>query len=149
MWSNGDILVSDDYTLLQYIGKGIDDDTFSGVVLESDYWKKGKISSGWCIGAFTLATQENIPKKWHKYLINKNKEYSIRSSEKYKYSEEFLSKKFKIIEDRGGVCLIELINTKIVIRTIIPKFDIEELNYTIRGEEYSYILSNFLKEENK
>lgn len=149
MWSNGDILVSDDYTLLQYIGKGIDDDTFSGVVLESDYWEKGKISSGWCIEAFTLATQENIPKKWHKYLIDKNKEYSIRNSERYKYSEEFLSKKFKIIEDRGGVCLIELINTKIVIRTIIPKFDIEELNYTIRGKKYSDILSNFLKEENK
>lgn len=152
MWSIGNILISGIGTLVQYLGEGYNEDSFSGIVLESEHWEKGTIDNGWNINGFTLATIENTPSKWHKYLIDKDKEYSIRNGEKYKYSEEFLYKKFKIVEDLGDICLIELINTKIEIRTFIPKFDIKELNNCdelkeAKGNAYSQILSNILKEE--
>lgn len=150
MFKKDEILISKDKgIIIRYDGIGDDEETFAGTVIKSVIWEEGEQDTCWILENFTLATVENTPKEWHKYLIDKDREYSIRGSEKYKYSEEFLSKKFKIIEDRGSVCLIELINTRIVIRTIIPKFDIEELNDTIRGKEYSDILSNFLREENK
>lgn len=150
MFKKDEILISKDKgIIIRYDGIGDDEETFAETVIKSVIWEEGEQDTCWILENFTLATKENTPKEWHKYLIDKDREYSIRGSEKYKYSEEFLSKKFKIIEERGGVCLIELINTKIVIRTIIPKFDIEELNDTVRGKEYSDILSNFLREENK
>lgn len=150
MFKRDEILISKDKgIIIRYDGIGDDEETFAGTVIKSVIWEEGEQDTCWILENFTLATKENTPEEWHKYLIDKDREYSIRGREKYKYSEEFLSKKFKIIEDRGSVCLIELINTKIVIRTIIPKFDIEELNDTIRGKEYSDILSNFLREENK
>lgn len=150
MFKKDEILISKDKgIIIRYDGIGDDEETFAGTVIKSVIWEEGEQDTCWILENFTLATEENTPEEWHKYLIDKDREYSIRGSEKYKYSEEFLSKKFKIIEDRGSVCLIELINTKIVIRTIIPKFDIKELNDTIRGKEYSDILSNFLREENK
>jgi hypothetical protein len=148
MFKKDEILISKDKgIIIRYDWIGDDEETFAGTVIKSVIWEEGEQDTCWILENFTLATKENTPKEWHKYLIDKDREYSIRGSEKYKYSEEFLSKKFKIIEDRGSVCLIELINTKIVIRTIIPKFDIEELNDTTRGKEYSDILSNFLREE--
>lgn len=151
MFKNGNILINGDRdTIVVFYEENKDDkECFIGKVIESTYYDKDDLDDVWLLDRFEIATVDNTPKEWHKYLIDKDREYSIRGSEKYKYSEEFLSKKFKIIEDRGSVCLIELINTKIVIRTIIPKFDIEELNDTIRGKEYSDILSNFLREENK
>lgn len=151
MFKNGNILINGDRdTIVVFYEENKDDkDCFVGKVVESTYYDKDDLDDVWLLDRFEIATVDNTPEEWHKYLIDKDREYSIRGSEKYKYSEEFLSKKFKIIEDRGSVCLIELINTKIVIRTIIPKFDIEELNDTIRGKEYSDILSNFLREENK
>lgn len=151
MFKNGNILINDDRdTIIVFYEENKDDkECFIGKVIESTYYDKDDLDDVWLLDRFEIATVDNTPEEWHKYLIDKDREYSIRGSEKYKYSEEFLSKKFKIIEDRGSVCLIELINTKIVIRTIIPKFDIEELNDTIRGKEYSDILSNFLREENK
>lgn len=151
MFKNGNILINGDRdTIVVFYEENKDDkECFIGKVIESTYYDKDDLDDVWLLDRFEIATVDNTPEEWHKYLIDKDREYSIRGSEKYKYSEEFLSKKFKIIEDRGSVCLIELINTKIVIRTIIPKFDIEELNDTIRGKEYSDILSNFLREENK
>lgn len=153
MWKKGDILISESNTLIRYISeKGYDEDTFTGVVLESEFWKKGKVSDGWTIESFTLATIENTPKEWYKYLDRKEnikediKEYTIVSSERYKYSKEFLSKSFKIIEEKKDTCIVELLNTNIKVRTIIPKFDIVEVQlYTIEGSEYSNIISNFLK----
>lgn len=151
MFKNGNILINGDRdTIVVFYEENKDDkECFIGKVIESTYYDKDDLDDVWLLDRFEIATVDNTPEEWHKYLIDKDREYSIRGSEKYKYSEEFLSKKFKIIEDRGSVCLIELINTKIVIRTIIPKFDIEELNDTIRGKEYSDILNNFLREENK
>lgn len=155
MFKEDEILISKSKsTIIRYHGKGDDNYTFSGTVIESDVWDEGEQDTCWILNDFVVAKEENTPKKWHKHLIVYNKEYSIRGSERYKYSEEFLSRKFKIVENLGDICLVELINTKTEIRTFVPKFDIRELNNCddlkeAKGSVLSQVLSNILKEENK
>lgn len=150
MFKKDEILISKDKgIIIRYDGIGDDEETFAGTVIKSVIWEEGEQDTCWILENFTLATKENTPEEWHKYLIDKDREYSIRGSEEYKYSKDFMSKKFKIIQIIGDACLVELLDTKIVVRTFIPKFDIKELNNDFEGKRYSDILSNFLKEENK
>lgn len=156
MFKRDDILISKDRnTLIEYNGLGEDNETFAGTVIKSEVWDEGEQDTCWILDNFELATQDNTPKEWHKYLNNiYDGSYSIRSSEKYKYSKEFCSKEFKIIKDLGDVCLVELMNVRTEIRAFIPKFDIKELNNCdelkeAKGSVLSQVLSNFLKEENK
>lgn len=150
MFKRDEILISKNKnTLIEYNGLGDDNETFAGTVIKSEVWDEGEQDTCWVFEDFILATNENTPKKWHKYLIDRDREYSIRDSEEYKYSKDFMSKKFKIIETIGDVYLVELLDTKIVIRTFIPKFDIKELNDDFNeGKGYSDSISSFLKEEN-
>lgn len=155
MFKNGNILINNDRdTLIIFYGENKDDkECFAGKVIESTYYDKDEFDDRWLLDRFEIATVDNTPKEWYKYLIDKDKEYSIRSSEKYKYSKEFCSKEFKIIKDLGDVCLVELMNVKTQIRAFIPKFDIKELNNCdelkeAKGSVLSQVLSNILKEGN-
>lgn len=155
MFKKDDILISKNKkTLIEYNGIGDDEELFSGTVIKSICWDEGEQDTCWVLEEFELATQDNTPKEWHKYLNNTyDGSYSIRSSEKYKYSKEFCSKEFKIIKDLDDVCLVELMNVRTQIRAFIPKFDIKELNNCdelkeAKGSILSQALSNILKEGN-
>lgn len=154
MFKKDEILISKDKgIIIRYDGIGDDEETFAGTVIKSVIWEEGEQDTCWILENFTLATKENTPEEWHKYLIDKDREYSIRGSEKYKYSKEFFSKEFKIIKDLGDVCLVELMNVRTQIRAFIPKFYIKELNNCdelkeAKGSVLSQALSNILKEGN-
>lgn len=155
MFKNGNILINGDRdTIVVFYEENKDDkECFIGKVIESTYYDKDDLDDVWLLDRFEIATVDNTPEEWHKYLIDKDREYSIRGSEKYKYSEEFCSKEFKIIKDLGDVCLVELMNVRTQIRAFIPKFDIKELNNCdelkeAKGSVPSQALSNILKEGN-
>lgn len=74
MWNKGDILIDEEkIVLVEYKGFGIYADTFEGMVIKSLKYKEYRVFNDWSKDCFILATKENTPKEWHKYLKEEGK----------------------------------------------------------------------------
>lgn len=72
MFKKDEILISKDKgIIIRYDGIGDDEETFAGTVIKSVIWEEGEQDTCWILENFTLATKENTPKEWHKYLLDK------------------------------------------------------------------------------
>lgn len=75
MWEEGEMIITkdedNDLILIRYEGAGLDEETFSGTVIASTNYAEGVYDECWIKDGFEVATKENTPEQWHKYLLDK------------------------------------------------------------------------------